>query len=121
MSCRTGKLFMNVKMHGRMKEFERKELHKRSPHRQQRSRGMVFQKNTCRILTHLRSCTVMFSSLAWILILWQWRQYYQGQVGVRVCLRLGTCYILVLMELQHICRMGTQGDKSLLDAWAEMR
>ena len=35
---------------------------------------------------------------------------------VRVCLRLGMCYILVLMELQHICRMDTQGDKSLLDA-----
>src|SRR5258708_10500255 len=80
MSCRNGKLFMNVKMHRRIKEFESKELHKRSPHRQQRSR-MVFQKNTCRIVTHLRSCTVMFSSLAWILILWQWRQYYQGQVG----------------------------------------
>src|SRR5260370_25853838 len=41
--------------------------------------------------------------------------------SVRVCLRLGTCYILVLTELQHICRMGTQGDRSLLDAWAEMR
>ena len=40
---------------------------------------------------------------------------------VRVCLRPGTCYILVLMELQCICRMDTQGDKSLLDAWAEMR
>src|SRR5260221_5918015 len=40
---------------------------------------------------------------------------------VRACLRLGTCYVLVLTELQHICRMGTQGDKSLLDAWAEMR
>src|SRR5258708_2713722 len=25
------------------------------------------------------------------------------------------------MELQHICRMGTQGDRYLLDAWAEMR
>src|SRR5258708_2129260 len=41
--------------------------------------------------------------------------------NVRACLRLGTCYVLVLMELQRICRMGTQGDKSLLDAWAEMR
>jgi len=40
---------------------------------------------------------------------------------VRACLRPGTCYILVLMELQHICGMGTQGDRSLLDAWAEMR
>ncbi len=40
---------------------------------------------------------------------------------VRVHLRLGMCYVLVLMELQHICRMDTQGDKSLLDAWAEMR
>src|SRR6266436_9536662 len=40
---------------------------------------------------------------------------------VRACLRPGMCYILVLMELQHICRMDTQGDKSLLDAWAEMR
>ena len=40
---------------------------------------------------------------------------------VRVHLRLGMCYILVLAELQHICRMDTQGDKSLLDAWAEMR
>src|SRR5258708_319559 len=35
---------------------------------------------------------------------------------VRVCLRLGMCYILVLTELQRICRMDTQGDKSLLDA-----
>ena len=42
-------------------------------------------------------------------------------VTVRACLRLGTCYVLVLMELQCICGMGTQGDKSLLDAWAEMR
>ena len=41
--------------------------------------------------------------------------------SVRACLRLGMCYILVLMELQRICRMDTQGDKSLLDAWAEMR
>ena len=40
---------------------------------------------------------------------------------VRVCLRLRTCYVLVLTELQCICRMDTQGDKSLLDAWAEMR
>ena len=40
---------------------------------------------------------------------------------VRAHLRLGTCYILVLMELQHICGMDTQGDNSLLDAWAEMR
>src|SRR5258707_13401263 len=31
------------------------------------------------------------------------------------------CYILVLMELRRICGMDTQGDKSLLDAWAEMR
>src|SRR6266436_10090593 len=40
---------------------------------------------------------------------------------VRVHLRLGMCYVLVLMELQCICGMDTQGDKSLLDAWAEMR
>ena len=40
---------------------------------------------------------------------------------VRVCLRPGICYVLVLVELQHICRTDTQGDKSLLDAWAEMR
>ncbi len=40
---------------------------------------------------------------------------YTG-LGVRVHLRPGTCYILVLMELQHICGMGTQGDRSLLDA-----
>ncbi len=40
---------------------------------------------------------------------------------VRACLRPGMCYILVLMELQHICGTDTQGDKSLLDAWAEMR
>jgi len=40
---------------------------------------------------------------------------------VRACLRPGMCYILVLTELQHICGMDTQGDKSLLDAWAEMR
>src|SRR5258707_165460 len=40
---------------------------------------------------------------------------------VRVHLRPGACYALVLMELQCICRMDTQGDKSLLDAWAEMR
>ena len=35
---------------------------------------------------------------------------------VRACLRLGTCYVLVLVELRCICGMGTQGDKSLLDA-----
>src|SRR6266436_4222606 len=40
---------------------------------------------------------------------------------VRVHLRLGTCYILVLTELRCICGMGTQGDRSLLDAWAETR
>ncbi len=40
---------------------------------------------------------------------------------VRAHLRPGTCYVLVLMELQHICRTDTQGDKSLLHAWAEMR
>src|SRR5258708_38990822 len=40
---------------------------------------------------------------------------------VRAHLRPGTCYIRVLAELQCICRMDTQGDKSLLDAWAEMR
>ena len=40
---------------------------------------------------------------------------------VRAHLRLGMCYVLVLAELQCICGTGTQGDKSLLDAWAEMR
>src|SRR5260221_1619747 len=40
---------------------------------------------------------------------------------VRARLRPGMCYILVLVELRHICGMDTQGDKSLLDAWAEMR
>src|SRR5258708_23137789 len=40
---------------------------------------------------------------------------------VRVHLRPGMCYILVLTGLRHICGMGTQGDRSLLDAWAEMR
>src|SRR5258708_3112689 len=40
---------------------------------------------------------------------------------VRAHLRPGTCYILVLMELRRICGTDTQGDKSLLDAWAEMR
>src|SRR5258708_22810395 len=44
-----------------------------------------------------------------------------GAQHVRACLRLGMCYILVLAELRHICRTDTQGDKSLLDAWAEMR
>src|SRR5258708_38208982 len=39
-----------------------------------------------------------------------------GLFPVRVHLRLGTCYVLVLTELRHICRMDTQGDKSLLDA-----
>ena len=39
---------------------------------------------------------------------------------VRACLRPGTCYILVLAELWCICRTDTQGDKSLLDAWAEL-
>ena len=43
-----------------------------------------------------------------------------GTMIVRARLRLGTCYVLVLMELWHICGMDTQGDKSLLDAWAEM-
>src|SRR5258707_2950478 len=42
-------------------------------------------------------------------------------LNVRACLRPGTDYILVLTELQHICGMDIQGDKSLLDAWAEMR
>jgi len=41
--------------------------------------------------------------------------------SVRAHLRPGMCYILVLAELWRICRMDTQGDKSLLDAWAEMR
>src|SRR5258708_23749427 len=41
--------------------------------------------------------------------------------NVRARLRPGTCYILVLAELRCICGMDTQGDKSLLDAWAEMR
>src|SRR5258708_32259900 len=40
---------------------------------------------------------------------------------VRAHLRPGTCYVLVLVELRCICGMGTQGDKSLLNAWAEMR
>src|SRR5258708_40008352 len=35
---------------------------------------------------------------------------------VRAHLRPGMCYVLVLMEVQHICRTDTQGDKSLLDA-----
>ena len=42
-------------------------------------------------------------------------------VAVRACLRPGMCYVLVFTELWHICGMDTQGDKSLLDAWAEMR
>ncbi len=36
--------------------------------------------------------------------------------AVRVHLRLGTYHVLVLMELQRICGMGTQGDGSLLNA-----
>src|SRR5258707_6738577 len=40
---------------------------------------------------------------------------------VRAHLRLRTCYALVLMELRCIFGMGTQGDKSLLDAYAELR
>src|SRR5260221_7411667 len=36
--------------------------------------------------------------------------------AVRARLRLGTYYILVLTELQQICRTGTQGDGSLLNA-----
>src|SRR5258708_16426350 len=47
--------------------------------------------------------------------------FANGTPHVRVCLRLGTCCILVLTELRCICRIGTQGDRSLLDAWAEMR
>ena len=43
-------------------------------------------------------------------------QRSEDVVVVRACLRPGTCYILVLMELRCICRMDTQGDKSLLDA-----
>ena len=35
---------------------------------------------------------------------------------VRVHLRLGTCHILVLMELRRICRIGAQRDRSLLNA-----
>ena len=35
---------------------------------------------------------------------------------VRVRLRPGTCHVLVLMELQWICKIGTQGDGSLLNA-----
>src|SRR5258708_37136512 len=37
-------------------------------------------------------------------------------ICVRAHLRPGMCYVLVLTELQHICRMDTQGDTSLLDA-----
>src|SRR5258705_13131441 len=40
---------------------------------------------------------------------------------VRAHLRPGMCYVLVHMELRCICGTDTQGDKSLLDAWAEMR
>ncbi len=47
--------------------------------------------------------------------------YFSDFRSVRACLRPGMYYVLVLMELQCICRMDTQGDKSLLDAWAEMR
>ena len=36
--------------------------------------------------------------------------------AVRVRLRPGTYCVLVLMELQRICRTGTQGDRSLLNA-----
>src|SRR5260370_37607532 len=63
MSCRTGELFMDVKMQGRKREFKNKDHLKKSHHRQERSRGMVFQMNTCRILTHLRLYSVIFSSL----------------------------------------------------------
>src|SRR5258708_31858224 len=35
---------------------------------------------------------------------------------VRARLRPGTYHILVLMELRQICRMGAQGDRSLLNA-----
>ena len=35
---------------------------------------------------------------------------------VRAHLRPGTYHVLVLMELQWICRMGAQGDRSLLNA-----
>src|SRR5258708_21093886 len=36
--------------------------------------------------------------------------------SVRACLRPGTYHVLVLMELRRICRMGAQGDGSLLNA-----
>src|SRR5258708_1420006 len=35
---------------------------------------------------------------------------------VRAHLRPGTYHVLVLMELRWICRTGTQGDRSLLNA-----
>ena len=66
---KTGKLFMNVKMQGRKREFESKVLLKRSHCKQERTKGKDFQKNTCWILTHMRLCSMMFSSLEWILIL----------------------------------------------------
>src|SRR5258707_14804641 len=37
-------------------------------------------------------------------------------VFVRACLRPGTYHVLVLTELQQICRAGAQGDGSLLNA-----
>src|SRR6266436_10012110 len=37
-------------------------------------------------------------------------------LSVRVCLRPRTYHVLVLTELQRICRTGTQGDRSLLNA-----
>src|SRR5258705_8750485 len=39
-----------------------------------------------------------------------------GGPPVRVRLRPGTYHILVLTELQRICRTGAQGDRSLLNA-----
>ena len=42
--------------------------------------------------------------------------HFEQVLNVRARLRPGICYVLVLVELQHICGMGTQGDKSLLNA-----
>src|SRR5258708_15018889 len=44
------------------------------------------------------------------------RQNEEFRLNVRVCLRPGTYHVLVLTELQWICRTGAQGDGSLLNA-----
>src|SRR5258708_39666226 len=65
----------------------------------------------------LLACLFVSPSRLFLLIDGQWTSAKSDCThSVRACLRLGTYYVLVLMELQQICGTGTQGDGSLLNA-----